>query len=317
MKRKIRCAAGVFLIGMLPVLPAAAEEAEVIGQPGTMEIPISETMPDLEGENVLVKEPVSVSDADGDGILTVNDALNLAGDAIRDPPDASNVYVYAVPDLDELLAGLDSGNGGVTGSDHANAYIYKEASYFDRSFVTVDPGAVFTLTLRRTGFDENRNLVTSPITDAVITIDGAASSFVTDAGGKVTMSLDKPGTVTLSAVSGIEQCVPPAAKVLVLGEIEPATEGPTEETAAPTGSTGIPEIPTEPAATGDTSPAATGSLDPAAQPTELPPAGPDGPSLDSPPTGEQGAIGIPAAAGASLLTAVWLFKRRRRKTKDK
>ena len=151
MKRKIRCAAGVFLIGMLPVLPAAAEEAEVIGQPGTMEIPISETMPDLEGENVLVKEPVSVSDADGDGILTVNDALNLAGDAIRDPPDASNVYVYAVPDLDELLAGLDSGNGGVTGSDHANAYIYKEASYFDRSFVTVDPGAVFTLTLRRTG----------------------------------------------------------------------------------------------------------------------------------------------------------------------
>ena len=60
MKRKIRCAAGVFLIGMLPVLPAAAEEAEVIGQPGTVEIPISETMPDLEGENVLVKEPVDL-----------------------------------------------------------------------------------------------------------------------------------------------------------------------------------------------------------------------------------------------------------------
>ena len=315
MKRKILCAAGVLLTGMLPGLPAAAEEAAVIGQPETVELPVSETMPDLQGENVLVKEPVSVSDADGDGMLTVNDALNLAGNEIRNPPDASNVYVYAVPDLDALLAGLDSGSGGMSGSDHANAYIYKEASFFDSSFLTVEPGAAFTLTLRRTGFDENKNLVTSPIANAVITINGAESAFVTDGEGKVTMFLDRPGTVALSAVSGIEQCVPPAARVLVLGESEPATEEPTEVSVSPTESAGIPAIPTEAAATGGTAPAATGPGDPAAQPTEPPPAEPDEPSLHSPPTGEHGTIGILAAAGASLLTAVWLSGRRGQKTK--
>ena len=302
MKRNILFAAGLLLAGQTTALTAAAEEAA--GQPKIVEIPVEETMPDLEGENVIIKTPVSVTDVDGDGLLTVNDALDLAGDAIRAPSDTSNVYVYVVPDLNGVLGGLgQKGTERIT--DRASAYIYKEASYFDRSSLTVDPGMAFTLTLRHTGFDADRNLVTTPVANAVITIDGAESGFVTDDEGKVTVTLDKPGTAVLSAVTDIEQCVPPTAKVFVMGELEPVTE----PTAAPTEPASTPAVPTEPPP-GDDAPVSPDPGSAPETPSEAPP--PEAPDLDSPPTGERGARGLAAAACASLLAAAAMAGRRRR-----
>ena len=283
MKRNILFAAGLLLAGQTTALTAAAEEAA--GQPKIVEIPVEETMPDLEGENVIIKTPVGVTDVDGDGLLTVNDALDLAGDAIRAPSDTSNVYVYVVPDLDGVLGGLgQKGTERIT--DRASAYIYKEASYFDRSSLTVDPGMAFTLTLRHTGFDADRNLVTTPVANAVITIDGAESGFVTDDEGRVTVTLDKPGTAVLSAVTPV-----------------------TEPTAAPTEPASTPAVPTEPPP-GDDAPVSPDPGSAPETPSEAPP--PDAPDLDSPPTGERGARGLAAAACASLLAAAAMAGRRRR-----
>ena len=313
MKKMILFAAGLLLAGTLPGLPAAAEDMEEAGQPEIVEIPVVDELPDLQGENVIIKIPVAVTDVDGDGLLTVNDALNLAGDAMQNHPDESNVYVYSVPDLDTVIEQISKNEDAHDpGSDAMNAYVYKEASFFDRSFVMAEPGEAFTLTLSHTGFDENQKLVTAPIPHAVITIDGKETSYVTDGNGRITLNFDEPGTIVLSAVTNIEQCVPPIAKVLVLGDTEPTTEAPT---AAPSEPSTVPGQTTAPGETpGTAEPGVSPSQEQPGQPGDaLNPTPPDQVTLDSPPTGERGAVGVMAAAGVALFAAGALRDRRRKK----
>lgn len=189
------------------------------------------------GDLLLAYEPVTVTDADLDGTLTVNDALICAHNAkYEGGADAG----YTASETDYGLSlyklwGIE--NGGSYGycvnnasamslldpvkhGDHVYAYVYTDLvtysdtySYFDAVFT--DGG--LTLTLYSSGYDANWMPVTNPVSGAVITVDGIETEYVTDENGKVTLPenvifLDK--TVTVSAKSDTMTLVPPVHTVI-------------------------------------------------------------------------------------------------------
>jgi hypothetical protein len=106
--------------------------------------------------------------------------------------------------------------------DHVYAYVYSDQmtwsdsySYFDVSLVETAAGEQMTLTLFCVGYGEDWMPVTSPVAGAVITVDGAASEYRTDEEGKVTLTLDKKGSYTISATSETMTLVPPVCIVRV------------------------------------------------------------------------------------------------------
>lgn len=191
-----------------------------------------------DGSLVLVRRAVSLSDADGDGATTVGDALLLAHDAAYEGGAAagfdsaeteyglsmtklwgntSGAYGYCVNDASAMSL-YDT----VAVGDHVYAYIYRDLetwsdvySYFDQSAVETAKGEQVTLTLTYAGYDAAWNLVTAPVSNAVITVNGEATSYTTDAEGKVTLSFDKKGSYTLSATSETLTLVPPVCVVTV------------------------------------------------------------------------------------------------------
>lgn len=191
-----------------------------------------------DGSLALVRRAVSLSDADGDGATTIGDALVLAHDAAYEGGAAagfgaaeteyglsmtklwgntSGAYGYCVNDASAM-----SLYDAVAVGDHVYAYVYRDLetwsdvySYFDRSAVETAKGEQVTLTLTYVGYDAAWNLVTAPVADAVITLNGEATSYTTDAEGKVTLSFDKKGSYTLSATSETLTLVPPVCVVAV------------------------------------------------------------------------------------------------------
>lgn len=190
------------------------------------------------GELVLTRKAVSLSDADGDGKTTVNDALILAHDAAYEGGakagfssaeteyglsltclwgNTSGSYGYCVNDASAM-----SLYDAVKVDDHVYAYVYTDLvawsdvySYFDVSAAETTKGEQLTLTLSYAGYDANWNPVTSPVADAVITIDGEATEYKTDAEGKVTLTFDGKGKFTVSATSQTLTLVPPVCLVTV------------------------------------------------------------------------------------------------------
>lgn len=191
-----------------------------------------------DGSLVLVRRAVSLSDADGDGATTVGDALLLAHDAAYEGGAAagfgaeeteyglsmtklwgntSGAYGYCVNDASAM-----SLYDAVAVGDHVYAYIYRDLetwsdvySYFDKSAVEIAKGEPLALTLTYAGYDAAWNLVTSPVADAAITVNGEVTSYTTDAEGKVTLSFDKKGSYTVSATSDALTLVPPVCVVTV------------------------------------------------------------------------------------------------------
>lgn len=189
------------------------------------------------GDLMLAYEPITVTDADGDGVLTVNDALISAHDA-KYEGGAEAGYSSANSDYGLSLYKLwGIENGGsygyfvnnasamslldpVKNGDHVYAYVYTDLvaysdtySYFDAEFT--DEG--LSLTLNYSGYDANWMPVTAPVAGAVITIDGVATEYVTDENGKVTLPTDVifvDKILTVSAKSDAMTLVPPVHTVI-------------------------------------------------------------------------------------------------------
>ncbi|MDD4774318.1 MAG: hypothetical protein PHZ09_12080 [Eubacteriales bacterium] len=186
------------------------------------------------GELAFAREAVTVTDTDGDGVLTISDALRAAHEAGYDGGAAG----YAVEDTEwgaslTRLWGVETGGScgyyvnnlsamsladAVADGDSVSAFVYTDTTgfsdvycYFDTGSVAAAPGEPFTLTLSAAAFDENWNPVVKPVAGAVILIDGSETSFVTDAEGKVTLSV--PGSSIVSAGSDSAILVPPACIV--------------------------------------------------------------------------------------------------------
>jgi len=189
------------------------------------------TLSDSTGKAVLAHAAVKLTDADGDGKLTFNDAMINAHDAYYEG-GAEKGYATAEGSYGLYVAKLLGGGDGVSygyyinnvsamspldeikENDEINAFTYRDTQYysdtycfFDKSTASLAKGEKLTLTLTAAGWDESYNPVTKPFAGAVITIDGEKTEFVTDAEGKVEITLTK-GTHVVSAVSDTVILVP-------------------------------------------------------------------------------------------------------------
>lgn len=185
---------------------------------------------DKDGKLVLVLEKIALSDADGDGTITINDALYLAHEAEFEGGAAAG-YASEQSDYGLSLTKLwGCENGGSYGyyvndasamsladpvkdGDRINAFVYTDLKtwsdkycYFDKTSVTAQSGESFSLVLAEAGFD------------------GEATDFVTDADGRVSVTVSEAGSHVISAISDSETLVPPVCVAVIEAVSESESE---------------------------------------------------------------------------------------------
>ena len=224
MKKLISAAAVIAAMGVLTVSAYADVYVSIADENGNLAVAL---------------EPVELSDADGDGAITVNDALILAHDKFFDG-GAESGYGYAEGDYGLMMTKLwGVENGGsygyyvnntaamsladeVTDGCIVNAFVYTDLTawsdtycYFDSTFCGIedcgyDTIPEFRLNLTAAAFDENWAPISVPVADATITVNGEKTDFVTDENGDVTVQLtQEDGKYVISAVSDTQTLVPP------------------------------------------------------------------------------------------------------------
>lgn len=221
MIKKILCALCAVWVLCALCVPAFADED------ATVYVTISS------GKLELARKPVALSDADGDGAMTVNDVLILAHNA-EFPGGAEAGYASVAGEYGlsiTKLWGIENGSGygyyvnnaaafsltdAVSAGDSIAAFVYTDTtafsdaySFFDKDLISGKAGESVELCLSAAGYDENWAPVTLPVEGAVITIDGVDTGVVTDAEGKAVVELSGQGTVVISARSETSVLVPP------------------------------------------------------------------------------------------------------------
>lgn len=191
------------------------------------------------GDLVAVEE-IALTDADGDGKLTVNDALTILHAEKSMEYEAKNgdfgLYITKLWSVETSSVGYTVNNAfalsladEIKDGDYVAAYIYTDPafsdaySYFDSTKLSTGAGDEFTLTLSSLGYDENWQTVVSAVNDADIYVDGVKTEYKTDADGKVTLSLTNGGRHVISAKSESKLLVPPVCVVEVNETVAPKT----------------------------------------------------------------------------------------------
>lgn len=197
------------------------------------------TIADANGDLVLSQEAVAVTDADADGVLTINDALYSAHEANYEGGAAVGYGFgeteYGVS-MNKLWGAENGGSYGyylnntaawslvdpIADGDYINAFVYTDLTawsdtfcFFDVQSVNDVSGNDVTVTLSASAYDENYNPITVPVADAVITVNGEATEYMTDSEGKVTLTLGEAGEYIISATSDNRILVPPVCKATV------------------------------------------------------------------------------------------------------
>ena len=218
------------------------------------------TISDENGSLVLTQEPTVVTDIDGDGVLTINDALYAAHEANYDG-GAEAGYSASFTDYGlslETLWGVTNGGSygyyvnhvsawsledAITDGDYINAFVYTDLTYWSDTYCYFNvntqssaAGESVTLTLYANGYDENWNAVTLPVENATITLNGEETAYTTDENGAVTLSLDTAGSYVVSAISETQTLVPPVC-VLTVGVLAATTTTATASTTMETTTT--------------------------------------------------------------------------------
>ena len=198
---------------------------------------------DDNGKLVLAYERVSLSDADGDGVLTVNDALLNAHEAYYEEGKSgfsSERTQYGIS-MTKLWGESNGGSYGcyvnnssamscantVQSGDHIYAFAYTDTlmfsdsySYFDVQSITAKRGDTVTVTLCSSGYDENWNICTAPVANAIILINGEDSGIRTDENGKASITIDSRKDMVLSACSNDQTITPPGCMISVEASFE-------------------------------------------------------------------------------------------------
>ncbi|MBR3268123.1 MAG: hypothetical protein IKI58_05255 [Oscillospiraceae bacterium] len=211
------------------------------------------------GELVVKQETLKVTDADGDGALTVNDALMLTHHQYYGDEGYVTVQSDWGMSIQTLWGVTNGGSYGYTVNDRfANsltdplkdgddlyAYVYADAAgysdvytYFDiKDAGTVTSEDTITLTLNSIRYDANWQPVTAPVAGANLVINGEKTDITTDENGQVMFRTMLSGDLVISAVSDQQTLVPPVCKVTVnavTSETTTETTGTTSETTAST-----------------------------------------------------------------------------------
>ena len=175
-----------------------------------------------EGEIIVPAADYEITDADGDGKITINDALIIIHqDAFADDDTAYETEVTEWGLSIKRLCGVENGGSygyyvnNVMGTgldqelndgDYLYAYVFEDAatysdkySFFDTLYMNADVDSEFTLVLKKIDFDAGWNPVEVNVENAIIVIDGEDTEYRTDADGKVTLSLPDEGDYLISA----------------------------------------------------------------------------------------------------------------------
>ena len=192
---------------------------------------VSVSITDDTGALVLALETVCVTDADGDGALTISDALACAHQA---HPEGMTAYGTASTEWGVSLMKLwGVENGGSYGyylndasawsltdpvkdGDHVKAYAFTDLAafsdtycYFDATFVETAVGQDVELTLSAAAFDENFAPITVPVAGATLIVDGQTTPICTDEAGKAIISFAQAGSYLITADSAEMNLVDP------------------------------------------------------------------------------------------------------------
>lgn len=204
------------------------------------------TIADDKGEIVMAHQAVALdTDYDADGTFTIYDALMKAhDDAFGGGADAgfkaeSTEYGLSMT----KLWGVENGGSygytvnhvsamsladPVKDGDAIYAYCYTDLVTWSDTYCFFDVDTAWnasgelTLTLSANGYDENWAPVVSPVADATIYISGEATSYKTDADGKVTLKADGKGSYQISAKKDGMVMVPPLC-IYTVGDGAPQT----------------------------------------------------------------------------------------------
>ena len=186
----------------------------------------------------LANSEVTVTDIDGDGALTINDALYAAHESYFKGGAAAG-YASEMSDYGLMLTKLwGIENGGSYGyyvnnasawsladpvkdGDYVNAFVYQDTKafsdrycYFDKAVADVNQGENPAFVLNGVYFDENYTAYSAPIAGAEITVNGEKTGIVTDEEGRFSgLTFAGQGVYTVSAVSSIETLVAPALTI--------------------------------------------------------------------------------------------------------
>lgn len=194
---------------------------------------------DGEGKLVMAYEEIAVTDADGDGMLTINDALIAAHIAKHEGGAEGYGAVSSEYGLSMAkLWGVENGGSygyylnnasawslvdAVQPGDHVKAYVITDMTawsdtycYFDMNAAEAQADTEMVLTLSAAGYDANWNPVTLPVAGAVITVNGEKTEWVTDENGTVNVKFAEEGVYVVSAVSDTQVLVAPVCIVTVV-----------------------------------------------------------------------------------------------------
>lgn len=219
------------------------------------------TVSDSNSELVLTQEPINVTDIDGDGKLTVNDALYIAHENNYEGGAAAG-YKTSVGQFGlglDVLWGKENkqsfgyyvnsnmANGltdEIKDGDYIDALTFPDPSnldyhysWFDAREGEGDPDKEVTLQLKALSFDASWAPVENPVEGAKITINGKETDFVTDADGKATVKFTEAGKNVVSAKGGNINIAPPSYVMQVSGEADTTTSTTTTTTTTTTSTT--------------------------------------------------------------------------------
>ncbi len=239
---KNRIFAVCLLVGMLSALLGVQAFAQ---EESDESIYVYVTISDQNGALVLAREEITVTDRDGDGVYTFDEALYAAhASKYEGGADGYGSEETAFGLSMTKLWGVENGGGygyylnhvspqsladPVSKGDELNAFVYTDAElfsdmycFFDQTHVAVDGDEKLVLTLWSYTYDENWNTVKTPVAGATVTIDGKTTSFVTDANGEVALAFDGAGYCVVSACKDGAVLVPPVCAVAVSSSKLPA-----------------------------------------------------------------------------------------------
>lgn len=204
-----------------------------------------------DGTLTLLMKPVTLSDADGDGVISINDALILAHNEYYDGGAeagySSDETEYGIS-MTKLWGVENGGSYGymlndaapmslkdeIKAGDRICAYVFTDTDtfsdtyfFFDQTSVEAEAGETVTLTVKTTGYDENWAPVTLPLAGASVLIDGKDVGITTDEDGKAEFVIPDAGEHSVTVSSEKLTLIPNACTVTVTAS-EVTTAAPEE-----------------------------------------------------------------------------------------
>lgn len=186
------------------------------------------------GENVLLCRELSVTDLDGDGTITVCDAM-AAAHALAGKADDFAAEKTEFGLSFTRMWGVDGSAYGccinnemamnltdpIQNGDYIVGYVYSDLtnwsdvySFFDNNTLTVKAGETVSLDVSYIGFDESWNAVSLPLCATTVTLNGEGIDFSASE-GHISFTSPEAGEYLVSASADEMTLVPPICTLTV------------------------------------------------------------------------------------------------------